>query len=170
MSSMKEAHIDADTDVTLHDVPFPQITDPHQVIIKVAVSGGNPKDWKMPAGLLVTIGSCPNNGDDIAGTVHAVGSSVHDFHHGDRVAALHQLGASCGSYAEYALVWDHTVFHIGDRSFEEAAALPMAYYMASIGLFGMLVLPMMWQRRKGEAEIPLVIYGASGAVGLRRCN
>lgn len=65
-----------------------------------------------------------------------------------------------------ALVWDHTTFHIGDRPFEEAAAVPMAYYMASIGLFGMLRLPMMWQRSQGEDRaMPLVIYGASGAVG-----
>jgi NADPH2:quinone reductase len=100
------------------------------------------------------------------------------------VAALHQLGAPYGSYAEYAIAWDHTVFHIGERPFEEAAAIPMAYYMASIGLFGMLRLPMMWQRanaatvvktaseddsdKQADArnnEIPLVIYGASGAVG-----
>lgn len=42
----------------------------------------------------------------------------------------------------------------------------MAYYMASIGIFGMLRLPMMWQRSQGENKaMPLVIYGASGAVG-----
>lgn len=91
---------------------------------------------------------------------------MYEFKPGDRVAALHQLGAPHGSYAEYAIAWDHTVFHIGERSFEQAAAIPMAYYMASIGLFGMLRLPMMWQRKTDpKTEIPLVIYGASGAVG-----
>lgn len=108
------------------------------------------------------------------GIVHSVGSAVHGFHPGDRVAALHQLGAPHGSYAEYSVVWDHAVFHIGDRSFEEAAAIPMAYYMASIGLFGMLGCPMMWQTADVQAgdengdesaATPLVIYGASGAVG-----
>ncbi|KAI5210668.1 hypothetical protein E4T39_00002 [Aureobasidium subglaciale] len=163
---MKEAHIDADTKVTLHDVPIPEVVDPHHVLIKVIVAGCNPKDWKMPAGKLVTISSCPNSGDDIAGIVTAVGSSVYEFRPGDRVAALHQLGAPHGAYAEYALVYDHTAFHIGERSFEEAAAIPMAYYMASIGLFGMLGLPMMWQRGKTAFDAqPLVVYGASGAVG-----
>ncbi|KAG9579418.1 GroES-like protein, partial [Aureobasidium melanogenum] len=163
---MKEAHIDADTNVTLHDVSIPEVTEPHQILIKVIVAGCNPKDWKMPAGMLVTIGSCPNSGDDVAGIVSAVGSAVRDFRPGDRVAALHQLGAPHGTYAEMALVWDHTTFHIGDRPFEEAAAIPMAYYMASIGLFGMLRLPMMWQLPQGEeTAMPLVIYGASGAVG-----
>ena len=67
---MKEAHIDADTNVTLHDVPIPELMDPHQVLIKVVVAGCNPKDWKMPAGMLVTIGSCPNSGDDVAGVYY----------------------------------------------------------------------------------------------------
>lgn len=64
---MKEAHVDADTNVTLHDVPVPGLIDPHQILIKVIIAGCNPKDWKMPAGMLVTIGSCPNSGDDVAG-------------------------------------------------------------------------------------------------------
>ncbi|CZT15409.1 related to zeta-crystallin / quinone reductase (NADPH) [Ramularia collo-cygni] len=166
---MKEAHVDADTAVTLHDVGIPRLTDPHQILIKVIVSGCNPKDWKMPAGLLVTIGDCANSGDDIAGIVHEVGSAVNGFHPGDRVAALHQLGAPYGSYAEYSVVSDHAIFHIGDRSFEEAAAIPMAYYMASVGLFGMLGLPMMWQHHDNDnddiSSTPLIIYGASGAVG-----
>lgn len=70
MPMMKEAHIDADTNVTLHDVPIPELMDPHQILIKVVVAGCNPKDWKMPAGMLVTIGSCPNSGDDVAGVYH----------------------------------------------------------------------------------------------------
>jgi hypothetical protein len=70
MSTMKEAHIDADTNVTLHDVPLPELMDPHEILIKVVVVGCNPKDWKMPAGMLVTIGSCPNSGDDVAGVYH----------------------------------------------------------------------------------------------------
>ena len=64
---MKEAHIDADTNVTLHDVPITELNDPHQILINVIVAGCNPKDWKMPAGMLVTIGLCDNSGDDVAG-------------------------------------------------------------------------------------------------------
>ena len=168
--TMKEAHIDADTNVTIHDVPLPKITNSHQIIVKVVVSGCNPKDWKMPAGMLVSIGNCPNSGDDIAGVVHEVGSAVLNFRPGDRVAALHQLGAPHGSYAEYALVWDHTTFHIGDKSFEDAATVPMANMMASVGLFAMLRLPLPWQREPsssgaGNKEFPVLIYGAAGSVG-----
>lgn len=164
-TTMKEAHVHADTSVTLHDVPLPEITDPHQMIIQVIVAGCNPKDWKMPAGLLATIADCPNSGDELAGIVHAVGSSVTSFHVGDRVAALHQLGAPYGAYAEYALVWDHAAFHLPrDYPFEAAATLPMGALMAGLGLFGMLkVTETLWAPL--EVERPLVIYGAAGTVG-----
>ena len=121
----------------------------------------------MPASMLKTISHCPNSGDDVAGIVHAVGTKVIGFHVGDRVAALHELGAPGGSYAEYALVWDWTTFHLGDGiSFEEAATVPMAALMASIGIFGMLeVVAGPWTPVEAGSEKPLVIYGAASAVG-----
>ena len=121
----------------------------------------------MPASMLKTISDCPNSGDDVAGLVHAVGANVTDFHPGDRVAALHELGTPGGSYAEYALVWDWTTFHLGDHtSFEEAATVPMAALMACLGLFGMLeVAAGPWTPVQNDSERPLVIYGAASAVG-----
>ncbi|CAF9912950.1 MAG: hypothetical protein ALECFALPRED_008442 [Alectoria fallacina] len=164
---MKEAHVHPDTTVTIHDVPIPQITHPSQILVKVVVSGTNPKDWKMPASMLKTISHCPNSGDDVAGFVHAIGTNVTDFHIGDRVAALHELGTPGGSYAEYSLVWDWTTFQLGNHvSFEEAATVPMAALMASIGIFGMLELAAgPWAPVPTDSEKPLVIYGAASAVG-----
>ena len=121
----------------------------------------------MPASMLKTISDCPNSGDDVGGFVHAVGANVTDFHVGDRVAALHELGTPGGSYAEYALVWDWTTFHLGDHvSFEEAATVPMAALMAAIGIFGMLeVAAGPWAHLQAGSEKPLAIYGAASAVG-----
>lgn len=121
----------------------------------------------MPASMLTTISDCPNSGDDVAGFVHAIGPDVTDFHIGDRVAALHELGTPGGSYAEYALVWDWTTFHLGNHvSFEEAATVPMAALMASLGIFGMLeVASGPWAPVPSDYEKPLVIYGAASAVG-----
>lgn len=65
-----------------------------------------------------------NQGDDIAGIVHAVGSRVTEFKPGDRVAAFHQIGTSGGSYAEYAVAWDHTTFHIPDQTSFEGILRP----------------------------------------------
>ena len=163
---MIEAHVHADTSVTLHEVSIPDKLEPHQLLIQVAVASCNPKDWKMPAGLLKTIADCPNSGDDVAGVVAAVGSSVRLFRVGDRVAALHQLGAPHGAFAQYAVVESHAAFHLGDQtSFEEAAGLPMGLLMAAIGLFGLLRVTSPWEPLPSSIERPLVIYGATGSVG-----
>lgn len=44
-----------------------------------------------------------NTGDDIAGTVEAVGEDVVGFNKGDRVAAFHEMTTSHGAFAEYAI-------------------------------------------------------------------
>lgn len=47
----------------------------NEVVIKVVVSGSNPKDWKFPK----VNSSNKNEGDDIAGIVHQVGKNVLEF-------------------------------------------------------------------------------------------
>jgi NADPH:quinone reductase-like Zn-dependent oxidoreductase len=60
-----------------------------------------------------------NQGDDIAGIVEAVGENVTEFKPGDRVGAFHEMTTSGGSYAEYAIAWQHTTFHLPkNTSFE----------------------------------------------------
>ena len=105
-----------------------------------------------------------NQGDDIAGIVHSVGSNVYEFKPGDRVAAFHEMKAPGGSYAEYAVSSSHTTFHIPKKtSFEEAATIPLAAMTAAIGLYQRLSLPLPWH--PASEQIPLIIYGAATAVG-----
>jgi NADPH:quinone reductase-like Zn-dependent oxidoreductase len=60
-----------------------------------------------------------NQGDDIAGIVDKVGANVTEFKPGDRVAAFHEMMKPNGSYAEYAIAWAYTTFHIPETtSFE----------------------------------------------------
>lgn len=109
-----------------------------------------------------------NSGDDIAGTIHAVGSNVYEFKVGDRVAAFHEMGTAGGSYAEYAVAWKHTTFFIpSSTSFAEASTLPLAAMTAAIGLFVRLGLPEPWSPAapKDSKKIPLLVYGAATAVG-----
>ena len=69
-----------------------------------------------------------------------------------------------GSYAEYAVSWSHTTFHIPTKtSFEEAATLPLAAMTAAVGLYQRLSLPLPWHPT--SEQIPLIIYGAATAVG-----
>lgn len=141
------------------DSPIPE-PKPDQVLIKVVVSGSNPKDWKVPE----WVGDNINQGDDIAGVVEKVGDNVFEFKPGDRVAAFHEMRTPHGSYAEYAIAPAHTTFHIPKKtSFEEAAAIPLAAMTAAIGLYLRLGLAEPWQ--PATEPIPLVIYGASSSVG-----
>jgi len=128
------------------------LPDTKQVLIKVIVSGSNPKDWKVTElaanysntddGTFMAKSKVGiNQGDDIAGIVEAVGKDVIEFkvctdfgfflsyvvdisQKGDRVAAFHEMGAPGGSYAEYALAWDWTTFHLPDTmAFEGTSGL-----------------------------------------------
>ncbi|KAH7027770.1 chaperonin 10-like protein [Microdochium trichocladiopsis] len=158
---MKEGFVTDGPKVEIRDTPQPK-PGPKQVVIRVIVSGSNPKDWKVPKVLPTPL----NQGDDVAGYVHEVGSEVFEFKPGDRVAAFHEMLKPYGSYGEFSLAEQHTTFHISaTTSFEEAATLPLAAMTAAIGLFhsDQLALPAPWTPAK--QPIPLVIYGASSAVG-----
>ncbi|KAI8629610.1 GroES-like protein [Xylariaceae sp. FL1651] len=156
---MKEAIVSKGPKVEIIDSPIPQPA-ANQVLIKVVVSGSNPKDWKLP----LWTGKAINQGDDIAGIVHEVGENVTEFSPGDRVAAFHEMMTPGGSYAEYAIAWQHTTFHIPKHTtFEEAAAIPLAAMTSAVALYLHLRLPQPWV--PATEPIPLVVYGAASAVG-----
>ncbi|KAJ5816300.1 hypothetical protein N7447_008533 [Penicillium robsamsonii] len=163
---MKEAIVRKDTSVDIVDSPIPK-PEPGHVLIKVIVAGSNPKDWKIP----IMRGTDMNTGDDIAGTVEAVGEDVVGFKKGDRVAAFHEMMTSHGAFAEYAIAPYYTTFHIPDSTtFEEAATIPLAAYTSACALFQELELPEPWSplskaAGKEGTKRPLLIYGASTATG-----
>jgi NADPH2:quinone reductase len=103
--------------VDIIDSPIPEPND-DQVRIKVVVSGCNPKDWKLPEWIE---DKKSNTGDDIAGIVDKVGANVTEFKPGDRVAAFHEMMTPHGSFAEYAIAWPHTTFHIPKHTSFEGA-------------------------------------------------
>jgi len=165
---MKEAFVNPDIPTTLKDSPIPTPA-ANQLVIKVVVAGCNPKDWKLP---MITKQSA-NEGDDIAGYVHEVGDGVTEFKKGDRVAAFHEMRQPHGAYAEYAVAWEHTTFRVPETtSLEEAATIPLAAYTAVLGLYKHLALPQPWtpnvdtsDEPSATPKLPLIIYGASTAVG-----
>jgi NADPH2:quinone reductase len=98
--------------------------------------------------------------------VHAVGENVYELKPGDRVAAFHEMGTPGGSYAEYAIAWQYTTFHLPSRTtFEEAATLPLATMTSAVGLYQRLGLPEPWCPAKPTGKQPLLVYGAASAVG-----
>jgi NADPH:quinone reductase len=156
---MREAIVYSGPKVKIIESPIPT-PGPSQVLIRVAVSGSNPKDWKHPE----WVGSELNQGDDIAGTVESVGSAVFEFRPGDRVAAFHTMFEPHGSFAEFAVAEAHTTAKIPPGlSFEAAATMPLAVLTAAVALHVDLALPAPWF--PAQKEIPLIIYGGASAVG-----
>ena len=112
---MKEAVVQKDLSVKIHDVPVPK-PGPSEVLIKIAYAGCNPKDWKYP----IHHGGVLNSGDDMAGTIAEVGEDVVEFHPEDRVAAMHVMWTQHGSFAEYGIAPASTTFLLPSKtSFEE---------------------------------------------------
>ncbi|MGH7790679.1 MAG: NAD(P)-dependent alcohol dehydrogenase [Thermodesulfobacteriota bacterium] len=94
----------------------------------------------------------PRVGGDVAGRVEAVGENVKQFRPGDEV-----FGCGHGSFAEYALAREaNLTLKPAKRSFEEAAAVPIAALTALQGLRDAGGI------RPGQK---VLIQGASGGVG-----
>lgn len=72
---MRELRIREGPRVEAVESDMPQAAD-GQVVIKMAVAGVNPKDWKMPMWFKDRV---INEGEDIAGTIYAVGEGVVEF-------------------------------------------------------------------------------------------
>lgn len=107
--------------------PVPQ-PGPGEVLIRVAATGLNPKDWKY------TNDSGTNQGDDIAGYVEAFGDGVRNFRIGDRVLAYHDMLAKSGGYAEFAIAGEHVTVHLPDKvSFEGKGSV---WFQAKRGVEG----------------------------------
>ena len=133
----------------------------NRVLVKVHASSINAGDWRemranpflirMGGGLLRP--KDPRLGGDVAGRVEAVGENVTQFRPGDEV-----FGCAHGSFAEYCLAREtYLVPKPANRSFEEAAAVPIAALTALQGL-----------RDTGgiQPEQKVLIQGASGGVGM----
>jgi NADPH:quinone reductase-like Zn-dependent oxidoreductase len=134
--------------------------DENQVLIKVHAASINAGDYRtmradpflirLMSGLLKP--KDPRLGWDLAGRVEAVGKNIKQFRPGDEV-----FGCANGTFAEYALAKeDHLALKPANKSFEEAAALPVAALTALQGLRDAAGI------RPGQK---VLIYGASGGVG-----
>jgi len=146
------------------DYPMPKVTDGH-VIIKVGASSFNYHDAftvkgmpgiKVPLPVII--------GLDFAGEIAEVGANVQGWNVGDRVLVnpLNKTKGLMGEMldggmAEYCLVSaDQLIKMPGNVSYEEAAALPVAYGTAHRMLITHNTV------KKGDR---VLILGASGGVG-----
>lgn len=146
----------------LEDVPVPTVRD-GEVLVKVRAASANAGDWHLLRGTPLPFRFVAGLrkpkfkiiGNDIAGSVEAVGRNVTQFRPGDHVfGELSRCGF--GAYAEFAVAPEKALaLKPATLSFEEAAAIPTAGCTALQGL------------RKGRIEGAqrVLINGASGGVG-----
>ncbi len=134
----------------------------NQLLIKVHAASLNRSDWESLIGkpFYARIGGLfkPGNtilGSDIAGTVEAVGKDIKLFKPGDAVFGL-MLNYG-GGFAEFACKSEKAlVLKPARMSFEEAAAIPQAAFIALQGI-----------REKGHVQPgqKVLINGAGGGTG-----
>lgn len=134
-------------------VPVPAL-EPGCVEIEVAATALNRADLLQRRGAYPPPpGASDILGLECSGVVRAVGAEAGDFRAGDRVMAL----LAGGGYAERAVVPHEQVLRIpAGLDFEQAAAIPEAFFTASEALFGTAEL--------GGGEWVL-IHAAAGGVG-----
>ncbi|KAL1748203.1 chaperonin 10-like protein [Schizophyllum fasciatum] len=149
---------------------------PNEVLIENVAVAANPKDWKVPAWRYKD-GEAYVEGNDVAGTIVAVGEGVSEYEVGARVAAftkmftrdnkVAQSPSQYGAYQQYSVAPASTTFPIANvTSFEEAATLPLAVMTAAIGLFVRLGIPAPdTPEAASNAGKAIIVNGAASSVG-----
>lgn len=146
----------------LADVPMP-IIGADGVLVRIHAASANAGDWHLlrgtPLPFRLVAGLFKPRfkiiGNDISGTVEAVGRNVTQFKPGDEVfGEVSRCGF--GAYAEYVVARESTLaLKPANLTFEEAASVPTSGCTALQGL------------RKGNIQPgqKVLIHGAAGGVG-----
>ncbi|MBP2328656.1 acyl transferase domain-containing protein/NADPH:quinone reductase-like Zn-dependent oxidoreductase [Kibdelosporangium banguiense] len=124
---------------------------PHEVRVAVRAAGVNFRDVLMALEMVPDDAGLP--GSEGAGVVVEIGSEVREFAPGDRVLGLLAGGAGPMSVADSRLL----VRMPEDWTFAEAAAVPVAYLTAFLGLVDLAGV------RPGER---VLVHAAAGGVGM----
>ncbi|MFG1915803.1 NADPH:quinone reductase [Micromonospora sp. NPDC048898] len=134
-----------------------------EVLVRVAVSGVNPTDWKSRRSSAPQGWQIP--GQDGAGVVEAVGDGVDPDLIGERVWIWEAAWQRpWGTAAEYTLVPVRQAVRLGDASFEVGAALGIPFLTAHRCLTAGEFMPDTL-RAGALADHTVLVQGGAGAVG-----
>lgn len=150
---------------------------PGQLVVRNAAIGINPIDWLkqfLGDSILPHIRYPTIFGEDVSGTVIAIGEGVTRFRVGDRVLAVAGLIPSNntpeGAFQLYTVVREWLTTPLPSHiSFEQGCALPLALIVAGLGLFGKdylgLDLPTVPARPADGSRVVIIAGGASSVGG-----
>ncbi|MFG2047547.1 NADPH:quinone reductase [Micromonospora sp. NPDC048935] len=134
-----------------------------EVLVRMAVSGVNPTDWKSRRSSAPQGWQIP--GQDGAGVVEAVGEGVDPDLIGERVWIWEAAWQRpWGTAAEYTLVPVRQAVRLGDASFEVGAALGIPFLTAHRCLTAGEFMPDTL-RAGALADHTVLVQGGAGAVG-----
>jgi NADPH2:quinone reductase len=134
----------------------PQITQPHQVLVRLHAAALNPVDYKVRRrgndGKQIVLGC------DGAGVVEAIGDAVTRFAPGDAVYFVNGgYGSEQGTYAEYVVLDESVVAHMPKSlDFAHAAAVPLVLITAWEALYN---------RASIRAGTTVLVQAGAGGVG-----
>lgn len=164
--------------VVVHTNPIPEITTPHEVLLRVSAVALNPTDYKIPEfhpapGAIM--------GCDFMGTVIAAGSAVEECRGiGTRLCGSVQGSnpdnRACGGFAQYVVADSRLLVKIPDSwSDLEGAALGGIGWATvalavedSLGLGGRPSQPE--PCRPDGNRVPVLVYGGATATGTIACQ
>ncbi|KAF5019960.1 hypothetical protein F66182_8019 [Fusarium sp. NRRL 66182] len=154
------------------EAPLTQPGEGH-ILVKNAAVAINPVDIaNQHIGIFIAASQYPVIlGEDVAGTVEAVGPNVTHFKAGDRVlgyaTSLASKDNANSAFQEYTVIREDCASKIPDNlPFEQAAALPLALATASWALFGDTALGMEYPSLEPRsADKTVLIWGGSSSVG-----
>ncbi|KAI6777216.1 hypothetical protein HG530_001161 [Fusarium avenaceum] len=154
------------------EAPLTQPGEGH-ILVKNSAVAMNPVDLaNQHVGIFIQASQYPVIlGEDVAGTVEAVGSGVTEFKTGDRVLGYATSLASKdnvnSAFQEYTVIRAECASKIPENlSFEQAAVLPLSLATASWALFGDATLKMKYPSLTPEANgETALIWGGASSVG-----
>jgi NADPH2:quinone reductase len=142
----------------LAELPAPEVTGDHDVLVRILAAGVNPVDCKLRSGGTIS-GSLPAVlGADGAGVVERIGPAVSRVRLGDEVYFCDGgFGSAPGTYAELKVVDERYLAHKPKHlSFTDAAGAPLVTITA-------------WEALRERARISagqhVLVQGGAGGVG-----
>lgn len=147
----------------LKETPKVEVSAPEDILVKVDYAAQNPIDVILADNHMLKDGKIAGN--DLAGTVVAIGSGVRDRKLvGKRIAAFtdgHNNDYHSGSFAEYAIAKDGIYTVVPDAvSSPEASTLSLAYVTAAHGLYTSSRLNL-----EGKSPQTVLVWGSNSSVG-----
>ncbi|KAK4108075.1 alcohol dehydrogenase GroES-like domain-containing protein [Canariomyces notabilis] len=164
--------------VVSHSQPMPQITEPHEVLVRVLAVALNPTDYKMP-----DYHPVPNAvmGCDFMGVIAAAGSAVDSSACiGTRVCGpMHGSNPgnpSSGAFSEYLIQDERLLVRVPDSwsDLEGAALGGVGWATVALAMEDSLLLTGTPSKpaapRPDGTRVPVLVYGGATATGTMACQ